>query len=495
MKKLLIVLALFALIVTLVACGDTVQTTVGSITTEDVGTTTGGDTDTTTTPAVEEKIESYRNYTGIVNPSYENAVANGTTLGDVATEYEFFGAAKDVANRVNMKYTGGGSRVWQVLKEDGTLEPSSYAQVGKLGTVAAKVEKNAEGKNVVTVREITIDVFTKYSSIKATSGAYIMFEFYSSLPATFTVGITAKAGDLLTNAVYKETQIPVEKNADGSATGLAKFTVPHMVDKTYYLNLYMGSAVVASKPIETTQGGYPTNICRAWVRGPWEEMKDRDFVDKVVYEFYACFPQILARYAILGNEPREIEIYIEDNNDIGAAWAMGNSIGICLDWANNTSHELKDIDFLSHELGHSAQQFGDKLNYGDQQGRYYDGVFYGGWFTEQMASYAGFRYYHWGTVPEACDLDVFNPSRNYSFDWTSYGNCGLFFAYVDWYYCTYDKNGDRKITDDELGVIDALYKLIKNTDVKLYDTPVPVRGMGACRRYPLQQDGQGGNRQ
>ena len=93
------------------------------------------------------------------------------------------------------------------------------------------------------------------------------------------------------------------------------------------------------------------------------------------------------------------------------------------------------------------------------------------WFTEQMASYAGLRYYHWGTTAEAVDLEKLTDRHNYNFNWTGYGNCGIFFAYVDWHYPTIDKNVNGKVDDDERGVIDALYYLIKHTDKMLYDNP------------------------
>ncbi len=470
MKKLLIIFSLIALIVAFVACGENVE-----------GSTTS--TVTTAAPQDNGELETNKDYTGIINATYADVLAGGSDIGDMAKEYEFFGAAKDVANKVLSQYSS--SRVWYWLKEDGTRVEMSYTDVIKMDAVAAKVVKNTEtGKNEITVKTVDVQVVLKYESITAKAGSYIMFDFYSNIPASFTVGITAVEDGKLSSAIYKETQIPVEQQANSSCIGLAKFTVPHTAGKTYYLNIYMGSSVVASMPIETVQGDYATNICQLWLEGCWEKVKDPDYLDKIIYEFYACYPQILARFAVKGDEPTAITVYIEDTD--GVAWASDNRIGIGLGWVNESdTHEFNEIGFLSHELGHSAQQFAGKLNYGedtrydlngdgviDYKGEEVDGdEEWEAWFTEQMASYAGLRYYHWGTLPEAVDLEKLTPEHNYYFNWAGYGNCGVFFAYVDWHYPTIDKNGNGKVDDGERGVIDSLYWLIKNSNKLLYDNP------------------------
>lgn len=479
MKKLLIVFALVVMIVALVACGEVATTNdeVTTATTTDTGTTGGAG------------IETDKDYTAVVDAAYADAVASGSTLVDAAKDYEFFGPAKEVSVKVSAKYPS--PRVWYVLKEDGTKEETPYSTINKMGVVGAKVEKNAEGKHEITLKEVDVKVIPKYSSVKAKAGSYIMFDFYSNIPASFTVNVTTTAGGSSSGAMYKETQIPTEQKENGAVIGLAKFTVPHTVGKTYYLNILMGSAVVASVPIEAVQGDYPTNICQLWMTGCWERVKDPNYIDKIIYEFYSCFPQILKRFAVLGNEPTAITVYVSD--EPGVAWASGNRIGIGLSWVNErTDWQLKDIGFLSHELGHSAQQFGGKLNYGkdtfydingdgkieDNRKQTADGLkdvpgdeYFEAWFTEQMASYSGLRYYHWGTLPEAVDLEKLTPEHNYYFEWSGYGNCGVFFAYIDYHYPSIDKNGNGVRDDGERGVLDALYWTIKNTKKELIDNP------------------------
>lgn len=477
MKKLLIVFALLATVVALVACGGVDTTTAEPDVTTTDGTEQGG------------KVESFKDFTGTISAAYESAIA-GEASGVDVSEYEFFGAATSVTGKVNQKYTTG--RKWYLLADDGSKTEITYSEARNLGVIAAKGQKLSDGTNEITIKKIEVAVAMKYEKIVAKTGAYLMLDFYTNVPADYTLTITTTAGGKASGALYKETDIPVNTDEAGNAIGLAKFTVPHTVGKTYYVNINMGTTTIASMPVETVQGDYNTNICKLWMTGCWDRVKDTEYTDKIIYEFYSCFPQILARFAVLGNEPREITVYIEDTD--GVAWASGNTVGIGLGWVNErTDWQLKDIGFLSHELGHSAQQFGGKLNYGKDtcydlngdgvitdkrrpkpDGGYEDVVgdeYWEAWFTEQMASYSGLRYYHWGTVPEAVDLEKLTPEHNYYFEWSGYGNCGIFFAYVDWYYPTIDKNGNGKVDDGERGVLDALYWLIKNTKKELLDNP------------------------
>lgn len=474
MKKIILCLGIILCVLSLFACGVSDTDTSTDSTAADSPSSPTSSSNTT----VETPIEDGKSYVGVLNQEFEAVLDGSASLGEALTEYEFFGDAGTVAMSINNKYQ---NRKWFILQADGTRKESSYQEVKKLGTIAAKVAKVAD-KNEITVKEITLKAVPKYSEITAKAGSYIMFDFLSSADARFNVTVTAKAGEKA--AIYQETDIPIEKKADGSCVGLAKFTVPHTAGKTYYLNINMGDTVMASVPIKTVQSDYPTDICQLWLEGCWDKVKDPDYLDKIIYEFYSCFPQILARFAVKGDEPTAITVYIEDTE--GVAWAAGNRIGIGLGWVNEqTTHKLSEIGFLSHELGHSAQQFAGKLNYGedtqydlngdgkiDYKGEQVDGdEEWEAWFTEQMASYAGLRYYHWGTDPDAVDLEKLTPEHNYYFNWTGYGNCGVFFAYVDWHYPTIDKNKNGKVDEGERGVIDALYYKIKHTDKMLFDNP------------------------
>lgn len=474
MKKLLLILALLVAIATLVACGDSI-----------------GTTETTTTGAIVEEgpeIVSTDDYTGTVNPAYNEMLAAGSSLGNIAKEYDYFGAAKSVVNSVNAKNPT--NREWFLLDENGTKTAIDYSDALKLGVVAIDVNKKDGAKTEIVVKEIEAEVVPKFEKITAKSGEYLMIEFAANIPANFTVTITEKAGAAAATAIYTERQIPIETEKNGACKGLIKFTVPHTVNKTYYANLMLGSLCVATLPVEVIQGNYATNLCQLWMTGPWERVKDPKYIDNIIYEFYNCFPQILARFAVKGDEPREVKVYISDED--GVAWAAGTEVGIGLGWVNEQStHRLNEIGFLSHELGHVAQQFAGTLNYGEhtcydvngdgvitdkrykENGEWKDVIgdeYWESWFTEQMASYSGLRYYHWG-IPEAVDLEKLTDAHNLYFDWSGYGNCGVFFAYVDWYFPTIDKNGNGKVDDGERGVIDAIYWLIKNSKKKLYDNP------------------------
>lgn len=471
MKRLILLLLTVLLLFTAVACGG-----------ENTTTDTTDTTDTTSALPPEGTVEEFDGYSGVVNDRYETLMQAGSTLAGVLEAYEFFGTGNDVTQSVNIKYPTG--RSWYLEKEDGTVEKSTYQEIRKLAMIAAKVKTPTKDTAEITVKEVSLDVAMRFESVTAEAGSYLMLDFFTNLPVDFTVTVTKTEGGKASTAIYTEKSIPVTVQENGSCKGLAKLTVPHTAGTDYYLNLNVGKSVVCSMPIHAVESRYPTHICQLWLEGCWERVKDPDYLDMIIYEFYSCYPQILRRFAVLGNEPTAITVYIEDTD--GVAWAAGNRIGIGLGWVNEKpTHKLNEIGFLSHELGHSAQQFAGKLNYGedtrydlngdgkiDYKGEGVDGdEEWEAWFTEQMASYAGLRYYHWGTTAEAIDLEKLTPEHNYYFNWSGYGNCGVFFAYVDWYYPTVDKNGDGKITDGERGVIDALYWLIKNSNKLLYDNP------------------------
>jgi hypothetical protein len=79
------------------------------------------------------------------------------------------------------------------------------------------------------------------------------------------------------------------------------------------------------------------------------------------------------------------------------------------------------------------------------------------WWTENMANYGGFRYFHWSNPKY---VQIYEASDTSLQDWgyEQYGNNKWFFAYMDYKYpTTKDASGNIKY-----GLIDSINKLIKD---------------------------------
>ncbi|MCR5791838.1 MAG: discoidin domain-containing protein [Lachnospiraceae bacterium] len=187
--------------------------------------------------------------------------------------------------------------------------------------------------------------------------------------------------------------------------------------------------------------------------GDWDLVTSTGYVNELVKLFYNSYPRLYARWGD-GSEPKTISFKADKNYD-GVAYCQGTTVCVSTNYAN--SHP-NDIGFFSHEITHSVQQYNNRLNYGDDVA----------WWTENMANYGGFRYFHWSNPKYVQIYEASDPSLQ---DWgyENYGNNKWFFAYMDAKYpTTRDNSGNI-----HLGLIDALNHLIKtnNTGSAYTDDP------------------------
>lgn len=190
--------------------------------------------------------------------------------------------------------------------------------------------------------------------------------------------------------------------------------------------------------------------------GDWDVITSEDYVDELIKLFYNSYPRLYARFAS-GTEPKTITFMADKTYD-GVAYCAGTTVCVSTAYANANPH---DIGFFSHEITHSVQQYGGLLNYGDDVA----------WWTENMANYGGFRYFHWSNpryvqVYEATDTSL----QDWGYE--QYGNNKWFFAYMDSRYPT-TKNADGSLN---YGLIDSINRLIKanNTGTTYTDDPYLV---------------------
>ncbi len=190
--------------------------------------------------------------------------------------------------------------------------------------------------------------------------------------------------------------------------------------------------------------------------GDWDMIQSKSYVKELVKLFYNSYPRLYKRWGT-GSEPKTITFRADKDYD-GVAYCQGTTVCVSTTYANG---HPSDIGFFSHEITHSVQQYGGKLNYG--------GDLY--WWTENMANYGGFRYFHWSNPNY---VQVYQASDTGLQDWgyQPYGNNKWFFAYMDYRYpTTRDANGNKT-----LGLIDSVNKVIKenNTGSEYSDNPYTV---------------------
>ena len=190
--------------------------------------------------------------------------------------------------------------------------------------------------------------------------------------------------------------------------------------------------------------------------GDWKDVTVDGYLEELTKLFYNSYPRLYQRWGN-GTEPTTIT-FKADNNYDGVAYCQGTTVCVSTAYAN--SHPT-DIGFFSHEITHSVQQYSGKLNYGDDVA----------WWTENMANYGGFRYFHWSNPKY---VQVYEATDTSLQDWgyEQYGNNKWFFAYMDSKYPT-RKNADGTL---KLGLIDSINKLIKdnNTGSTYTDDPYNV---------------------
>ena len=198
-------------------------------------------------------------------------------------------------------------------------------------------------------------------------------------------------------------------------------------------------AVVKNSSMITSTVNKDLTGCEIRFTGEWNQIKDKNYQKKLENLFYEYYPRILKRW---GTENTHRVIYFKAGNFDFFAGASGNEIGINIDGAN-TSPE--DIGYFAHELAHIVQGYNVDMN----------------WFCEGMASYAGFRYFHWQHNDTLQPL--YSKSQRIQ-TWTTYapyGDCVPFFVYMDDKFPIYQKDG-KKV----LGLIDSIDQAAKNKTVR-----------------------------
>lgn len=463
MKKLWILLMFLVLAVSLIACGDKTETTTSAdeTTTADVVTTTATETTVPpTTPPTTDALEETDDYTAVLNGEvWDQGNAVDTD------EFVLCGSGSDVATKIALQYK---NRKYYLKNDDGSKTEIKYADVKKLGLVGVSANVLADGTSELTFTALEVKVQAAWKSVTAKAGSYLMFDFTTNIPMDYMVTVTKNAGDKASTALYKESNIYLKDNGKGAYTGIAKCTVPCVKDETFYINLCADGSDTAlvSIPMNTTKARYESEFSLNF-QGDWDLVEREDYLSDLIDLFYNVYPRLYARWGVGDpNVPKTIT-FVADKNYDGVAYCAGTIVCVSTNYANEQPY---DIGFFSHEITHSVQQYGGKLNY--DNGGTYNGVSYDAWWTENMASYGGFRYFHWGYSTKYVQFYDAEKFINWGDSYEGYGDgCQVFLSYLDWKFPTIDKNGDGVAQPEELGVIDRINYVIKNTKTEFYDTP------------------------
>jgi len=482
MKKAFLVLTvLLAVMLALASCGGSETTTTANT---DANTTPAGTVATTPkTPAVSTPADTTKNpgvTTPWIDPNVEPIVTDDYTaiphefewVVDNSVDFSKFtysGTGMEISQTISRKYNGW-TKNYIMVDADGKTVTLTNTEVKKLTTVGAIVTEDKAAKAVdILLQPIEAKLESSWASVTAKAGGYLMFDFTTNLTSEFCVTVTDKAGGSASSAVYKQPDITV-KGENGTYTGIAKCTVPQAVGKTYYINICLDNGttypVMTSIPVTVTPPKYESEFSLLF-EGDWELVKREDYLSDLIDLFYNAYPRLYARWGVGDpNVPKTIT-FVADKNYDGVAYCAGTIVCVSTNYANQAPY---DIGFFSHEITHSVQQYGGKLNY--DNGGTYNGVTYDAWWTENMASYGGFRYFHWGYSTKYIQFYDAEKFKNWGENYEGYGDgCQVFLSYLDWKFPTIDKNGNGKADPDELGVIDRINYVIKNTEKEIYDTP------------------------
>ncbi len=223
------------------------------------------------------------------------------------------------------------------------------------------------------------------------------------------------------------------------------FTVDRVTAYRYYkldIKASYGDSIQLSE-ISLKGAAVSTSKYDILFTGDWDLVKSEGYVEELVKLFYNSYPRLYKRWGT-GTEPTTITFMADKGYD-GVAYCLGTTVCVSVDYANANP---TDIGFFSHEITHSVQQYGGLLVYGENDI---------GWWTENMANYGGFRYFHWSNPKYVQIYEASDPSLQ---DWgyTKYGNNKWFFAYMDARYPS-RKNADGSIS---YGLIDSINNLVKN---------------------------------
>ena len=456
MKKICLVLLLALLICLCVACNEPAVTIGDPSDSTSVGTTSSDNGTTPELPEGEKVV--HENYTAVLNDADWVASEVDTS------SFDLFGTGSSIYSSGNIKYQS--YKRSYVMEVDGEEKKLSFSEIKKLGTVGAEVTLDETAKTAkLKLIPVEVKVQSSWKEITAKAGTYLMFEFTANLPMEYYITVTLKEGGDQATAAYKQDGIEVT-GKNGTYKGTAKCTVPYTEGKTFYINICASGGnypVYASIPVHVTAPKYDLPF-QFIFQGDWDKIKDKSYIDNLYEVLYNSYPRAYKRWAFSGDEPLVLTVEADEHSE-AIAYNAGTKVVVQVAYANSNP---ADVGLFAHEFTHAIQA-GYGIEYANS------------WFTEAMADYGRFRFFHWGystdyikdySMKDNAIRDFRTDKSNPTSQWYGYAQHNVFMAYLDWKWPTTDKNGDGKITPDEHGLIDHIvYSAKKWTGPNVSDYP------------------------
>lgn len=445
--RFLSILLLMAMLLTFaVGCGTptTTSSTPDSDSEAPISSSTPTDNPDEPTPELPEGEKVVTdNYTAVLNDAKWDAEGIDTS------KYALFGTGDAIRNTALVTYKDY-KRTFVVIENGEEKTVSSIKEFKAIGLSGAEVTLDETAKTAkIKLVPVTPTVQAEWSAVSAKAGYYLMFKFTTNLPADYCITVTNKEGGSFSGAADVQEGIEVS-GKNGKFTGIAKCNVPHSVGKTMYINICANGGsypVFASIPVTITAPKYDLPY-RFVFQGDWDKITDKSYIDNLYEVLYNSYPRAYQRWAFSGDEPKTLYVVADENSE-AIAYNAGTKVVVQVAYANSSP---ADVGLFAHEFTHAIQ-----AGYGIEYGN--------GWFTEAMADYGRFRFFHWGfsvdyikdyKMTDSAIRDFRQDKNNPTSQWYGYAQHNVFMAYLDWKWPTTDKNGDGKITPDEHGLIDHI---------------------------------------
>lgn len=434
-------------------------------------------------PAGEREVYSFG---GTYKATYTGEGFNAN-VGIDYSKYDFTGSGADLVYYCTSVMSDNdkwkGKRVkYELLADDGEYKSvASASSISKYEGVLVKFEFD---NNNVTAKIEKIDphITVQVSNVTASSGAYLMLEYYSNVQILYQANIGNGSGSRNVDKSkydsdkFSAATLVTEDNGVSYYKGYVQVTVPYVKPGNYNITLYTfgGNSthdVVTDIPLTITDNGvYGETEFHVVFGGDWARVTAAGYAEQLVDLFYNSYSRLYYRWNTAGKAATTVQFMADPFYD-GAAYSMGHEVVVSTAFANANPTA---IGTHCHEITHQVQNF--SMNYDNRA-----------YFVENMANFGGHRYFHWANA-DGYYVQFYEPTNMGILNWTRtvdghlsyepYGDGSKWFlSFLDWMFpSTYNGNADvlgyQRIATR--GLIDEITYRAQHGGINDYDPDLPT---------------------